>query len=76
MCTAGLPAMYTQVLVTQQLATWQYYTYLGVYQVLYMLDDAIMLTIGIVTLSRHRLQEREGRWLKLADNQAVNSSAW
>ena len=65
LCTAGLPAIYTQVLGSQQLATWQYYTYLGVYQVFYMLDDTIMLTIGIVTLSRHRLQVREGRWLKL-----------
>jgi arginine exporter protein ArgO len=24
-----------------------------------------VLTIGVVTLSRHRLQEKEGRWLKL-----------
>jgi hypothetical protein len=31
----------------------------------YMLDDIIILTIGVVMLSRHRLQEREGRVLKL-----------
>lgn len=30
-----------------------------------MLDDVIVLTIGVVTLSQRRLQEREGRWLKL-----------
>jgi len=30
-----------------------------------MLDDLVILSIGIVLLSRHRLQEREGRWLKL-----------
>jgi arginine exporter protein ArgO len=30
-----------------------------------MLDDIIILTIGVVMLSRHRLQEREGRVLKL-----------
>jgi arginine exporter protein ArgO len=25
----------------------------------------MILTIGVVTLSQHRLQEKEGRWLKL-----------
>ena len=30
-----------------------------------MLDDAIVLAIGVITLSRRRLQEKEGRWLKL-----------
>ena len=30
-----------------------------------MLDDIIILSIGVITLSQHRLQEREGRWLKL-----------
>ena len=30
-----------------------------------MLDDSAMLAIGVVTLSRQRLQEGEGRWLKL-----------
>ena len=30
-----------------------------------MLDDSVLLLIAVVTLSRHKLQEREGRWLKL-----------
>jgi arginine exporter protein ArgO len=30
-----------------------------------MLDDLIVLGIGVVMLSRHRLQERMGRWLEL-----------
>jgi cytochrome c biogenesis protein CcdA len=38
---------------------------------LYMLDDAIMLTIAIVTLSKRRLQERGGRWLKLLSGVVV-----
>jgi arginine exporter protein ArgO len=29
-----------------------------------MADDVIVLAIGVVTLSRHRLQEKEGRVLK------------
>jgi hypothetical protein len=30
-----------------------------------MFDDVLVLGIGVVTLSQHRLQEKEGRWLKL-----------
>ncbi len=30
-----------------------------------MLDDGLMLSLAIVTLSRRKLQERAGRWLKL-----------
>lgn len=65
LCTAGLPAIYTNVLASHDLPRWQYYGYIGLYQVFYMLDDMLMLTIAIVTLSRKRLQERAGRWLKL-----------
>ncbi|MDT3779111.1 NrdH-redoxin [Nitrospira sp. MA-1] len=64
-CTAGLPAMFTQVLSQQGLTTWGYYGYLGLYILAYIADDAVMVTIAVVTLSHHKLQEREGRWLKL-----------
>jgi thiol-disulfide isomerase/thioredoxin len=65
LCTAGLPAMYTQILTLQQLPWWAFYGYLGLYNVAYMLDDSVLLVIAVVTLGRHKLQEREGRWLKL-----------
>jgi len=65
LCTAGLPAIYTQVLTLQQLPTAQYYGYLALYNVAYMLDDGLLLTIAVATLSHRRLQESEGRWLKL-----------
>jgi arginine exporter protein ArgO len=42
-----------------------YYSYLLLYNLAYMFDDAIILAIGIITLSQRRLQEKEGRWLKL-----------
>jgi threonine/homoserine/homoserine lactone efflux protein len=65
LCTAGFPALYTQILTMQQLPTWEYYGYLGLYNLAYILDDSVMVTIGVVTLSRKKLQERAGRWLKL-----------
>jgi glutaredoxin len=64
-CTAGLPALYTRILTMQQLERWVYYGYLALYNVAYMLDDVLVLTIGVITMSHYKLQEREGRWLKL-----------
>lgn len=65
LCTAGFPALYTHILSTQALATWQYYGYLALYNAAYIFDDALMVTIAVITLGRHKLEEREGRWLKL-----------
>ena len=38
---------------------------MGLYNVAYMADDILILTVGVITLSQRRLQESEGRWLKL-----------
>ncbi len=64
-CTAGFPALFTQVLSQQGLTTLEYYGYLGLYNLAYVADDAVMVTIAVITLSHRKLQEREGRWLKL-----------
>jgi glutaredoxin len=65
LCTSGFPALFTRILTLQQLDRLSYYAYLLLYDLAYMLDDMIVLAIGVITLSQHRLQEREGRWLKL-----------
>jgi hypothetical protein len=65
LCTAGLPALYTQILTMQNLPTWQNYAYLALYNVAYMFDDAVMVALVVTTLEKTRLQERGGRWLKL-----------
>jgi glutaredoxin len=65
LCTAGLPAVYTQILSAQGLGRAGYYSYLALYQVAYIADDSAMLAIAVVTLSRARLRERGARILKL-----------
>ncbi len=49
----------------QQLPVWHYYAYLGLYNVAYIFDDSLMVALAVFTLSRRKLQERAGRWLKL-----------
>ena len=71
LCTAGLPALYTQILTMQDLPTWKNYAYLALYILAYMLDDTILFAIVVATLSHRRLQEREGRWLKLVSGVVI-----
>jgi glutaredoxin len=65
LCTSGLPAVYTQILAARELPAWQYYGYLALYNVFYMLDDSLLLAAAVVTLRMSKLQERGGRALKL-----------
>lgn len=63
-CTAGFPALYTEILTLHQLDPWGYYAYLGLYNLAYIADDALITAMAVISLSHRKLQEREGRWLK------------
>ncbi|QSB02587.1 NrdH-redoxin [Methylomonas sp. EFPC1] len=73
LCTSGFPALYTRILTLRELSGWDYYGYLMLYNLAYMLDDVVLLGVGVVTLSQRRLQEKEGRWLKLLSGLAMVS---
>lgn len=49
-CSAGLPAVYTQVLTLSNLANWQYYLYILLYIFVFMLDDLFVFVIAMTTL--------------------------
>jgi glutaredoxin len=65
LCTSGFPALFTRILTLRDLPTSSYYGYMLLYNAAYMIDDIVVLSIGVTLLSRHRLQEKEGRVLKL-----------
>jgi uncharacterized membrane protein HdeD (DUF308 family) len=71
LCTAGLPALYTSVLSQQGYSTPIRYGYLGLYIAAYMFDDALMVAGVVATLSRFKLQETGGRWLKLVSGGVI-----
>jgi glutaredoxin len=73
LCTAGLPALYTQILVNSGLDQLQYYAYLFLYNLAYMFDDAIMVGIAAYSLGSFKLQEKSGRWLKLLSGSLIFS---
>ncbi len=64
-CSAGLPAIYTQILSLNQLNPITYYLYLLLYTIIFMLDDLIIFGIAIVTLSKIGFTEKYTKWSML-----------
>ncbi len=50
LCSAGLPAIYTQVLALNELSSWQYYFYILLYILFFMLDDLFIFFLAMITL--------------------------
>src|SRR3989339_431141 len=49
-CSAGFPAIFTQVLAINDLPMWQRYLYMFGYIVFYMFDDMVIFILAMVTL--------------------------
>ena len=49
-CSAGIPAVYTQVLALSPLPAWQHHAYLALYILVFMLDDLFVFFVAMKTL--------------------------
>ena len=65
LCTAGFPMVYTRVLTLHNLTTLQYYEYLVLYNVVYVIPLAVIVGVVTITLGARKLAEWQGRKLKL-----------
>lgn len=65
LCSAGIPAVYTQYLALQQLPSLQHYAYLGLYILIFMADDLLVFVGAMLTLEITGLGQRYSRWSKL-----------
>ena len=65
LCSAGIPAVYTQVLALSQLPAWQYYAYLLLYILVFMFDDLIVFVLAMKTLEVSGMTTRYVRWSHL-----------
>jgi glutaredoxin len=64
-CSAGIPAVYVQVLTLSALPAWQYHAYLLLYILVFMLDDLLIFVIAMKTLQVTGLTGRYARWSHL-----------
>lgn len=65
LCTAGFPMVYTRLLTLSDLAPWQHYAYLLLYNVVYVIPLLIITLLFTYSLGSRKLSESEGRFLKL-----------
>ncbi|MGD8934295.1 MAG: hypothetical protein PVF35_05925, partial [Gammaproteobacteria bacterium] len=65
LCTAGFPMVYTRLLTLNELGNFQYYAYLVLYNLIYILPLIVIVIIFSFTLGAHKLSEQQGRLLKL-----------
>lgn len=64
-CSAGLPAVYTQVLALNDLSAWQYYLYIFLYIFFFMLDDLLVFFIAMMTLQMTGITSKYARYSRL-----------
>lgn len=62
-CSAGIPAVYTQALAMHDLPAAGHYAYLLLYLAVFLLDDAAILVTALVTL---RFVASAGAWTRLS----------
>ncbi len=64
-CSAGLPAVFTQVLTLNNLAMWKYYFYLGLYIVFFLIDDLFVFFAAMITLEMTGIDAKYSRYSSL-----------
>ena len=64
-CTAGLPVLWTTLLADAGVATGAFAVLLLLYMLVYLLDELVVFGVVVVTMRVTRIEERQGRVLKL-----------
>jgi hypothetical protein len=64
-CTAGLPVLWSGILTEQGVGGSEFALLLGLYLVVYLLDELIVFGAVLATMRMTRVEERHGRVLKL-----------
>ena len=64
-CTAGFPVLWTNLLAAQQVPALAFALLLLLYLVIYQIDELAIFLTAVFTLKASRLEEKQGRILKL-----------
>lgn len=65
LCSAGLPAIYTNLLSSVNLTQTQYYAYLLMYVVIFMLDDLLIFVIAVKTFEVAGITKKYSKYSNL-----------
>jgi cytochrome c biogenesis protein CcdA/glutaredoxin len=64
-CTAGFPVLWTKLVSAQQVSSLNFAILLGLYMMIYLLDELLIFVTAVVTLRASKMEEKHGRVLKL-----------
>jgi hypothetical protein len=64
-CSAGFPAIFTQVLAINDIAMWQRYMYMIGYVFFYMLDDMIIFALAMITMQATGIGTKYAKYVNL-----------
>jgi hypothetical protein len=64
-CTAGFPVLWTNLVVAQQVSALTFVLLLLAYMLVYQLDELAIFFTAVFSLKASRLEEKQGRILKL-----------
>jgi glutaredoxin len=64
-CSAGLPAVFTQVLAINNLPTWRYYLYIAIYIFFFMIDDLFVFFAAMITMHMTGISTKYSRYSNL-----------
>jgi hypothetical protein len=64
-CTAGFPILWTNLLITQQATATTFVLLLLLYMLIYQIDELGIFLAALFTLKASRIEEKQGRILKL-----------
>ena len=64
-CTAGFPMLWTNLVSAQDVTVGTFVMLLAVYMLIYQLDEIVIFTGAVIGLRASRLEEKQGRILKL-----------
>jgi len=74
-CTAGLPILWTNLLISQEVSGLVFIGFLLVYMLIYQIDELGIFLVSVFTLRKTKLEEKHGRILKLLGGMLMLSLA-
>lgn len=74
-CTAGFPVLWTNLLASQEVTATGFLLLLLLYMVIYQLDEIVIFGAAVFSLRATRLEEKQGRMLKLVSGMLMLSLA-
>jgi glutaredoxin len=71
LCSAGLPAIYTQLLTLNDLPKWQYYFYMSIYRLFFIIDDLFVFVLSMVTLKLTGVTSKYSRYSRIVSGALI-----